>query len=112
MENSEKSEALPQLLDLIPAGKEWKERDAQGTGRSRNKGFRSEDDERLELKLGLPGLIEEEIKAVSRDEGLQQDRPALSLGYFHKPSKAATSTTTTGTKRGFLDTVEIKTEGN
>ncbi|TVU35159.1 hypothetical protein EJB05_17035 [Eragrostis curvula] len=111
MEDSEKSQALPQLLDLIPDGREWKARDAQGPGRSRNTGFGSEEDKKLELKLGLPGLVEEEIKAVSRDEGLQQESPALSLGYFPKPSKAVPSMTTTGTKRGFLDTVEPKTEG-
>ncbi|KAK3161895.1 hypothetical protein QOZ80_1BG0082820 [Eleusine coracana subsp. coracana] len=111
MEDYEKSKTLPQLLDLIPDGSEWKMRGAQGQGRSRNTGFGGEDDEELELKLGLPGLVEEEIKAESRDERLQQKRPALSLGYFPKPSKAATSTTTTGTKRGFLDTVETKTEG-
>ncbi|KAK3165395.1 hypothetical protein QOZ80_1AG0032640 [Eleusine coracana subsp. coracana] len=111
MQDSKKSKTLPQLLDLIPDGSEWKMRGAQGKGRSRNTGFGSEDDEKLELKLGLPGLVEEEIKAVSRDERLQQERPALSLGYFPNPSKAATSTPTTGTKRGFLDTVETKTEG-
>jgi auxin-responsive protein IAA len=111
MEESEKGEALPQLLDLIRDGREWKVRDEQGTWRSRNTGFRSEDDEKLELKLGLPGLVEDEIKAVSRDHRLHQDSPALSLGYFPKPSIAVTSTTTE-TKRGFLDTVEVKAEGN
>lgn len=111
MGDSKEREPLPRLLDLIPDGKEWKGREAQGAGRSRNSGFGSEEDKQLELKLGLPGLIEE--AAVSRDEGIQREIPALSLGCFpHKPSKPAINTTATGTKRGwFLDTIEAKTEG-
>ncbi|XP_062220739.1 auxin-responsive protein IAA6-like isoform X2 [Phragmites australis] len=111
MEDSKKRQALPQLLDLIPDEKEWKAREAQVPGRSRNTAFGAEEDKKLELKLGLPGFIEKDIAAMSRDEGIQQESPALSLGYFPKPSKSTTNSTTTGTKRGFIDTVEAKTKG-
>ncbi|CAL4961491.1 unnamed protein product [Urochloa decumbens] len=111
MGDSKGRETLPRLLDLIPDGKEWKARGAQGEGRSRNTGFGSEEDRKLELKLGLPGLIEEETATVSRHEGIQRESPALSLCRFREPSKPSTNTTTTGTKRVFLDTIEVKTEG-
>ncbi|PAN28603.1 hypothetical protein PAHAL_5G165000 [Panicum hallii] len=107
----ERESTLPRLLDLIPDGKEWEAREARGEGRSRNTGFGSEEDRKLELKLGLPGLIEEETATVSRHEGIQRERPALSLCCFREPSKPTTNTTTTGTKRVFLDTIEAKTEG-
>ncbi|KAL6845136.1 hypothetical protein ACP4OV_024631 [Aristida adscensionis] len=109
MEDSQNREALPQLLDLIPDEKEWKIREAQDPGRSRNTGFGGDEDKKLELKLGLPGLIEEDITSAPRKEGIQQERPAISLDYFPKPSKS-TINTTTGTKRVFLDTVETNTE--
>ncbi|KAL6616044.1 hypothetical protein ACP70R_038314 [Stipagrostis hirtigluma subsp. patula] len=109
MEDPEKGEALPQLLDLIPEEKEWKAREAQGPERSRNTGFGGDED-KLELKLGLPGLVED-IAAASREKGIQQESLALSLVYFRKPSQSTINNTTTGTKRGFLDTVEVKKEG-
>ncbi|CAO2182941.1 unnamed protein product [Urochloa humidicola] len=111
MGDSKERETLPRLLDLIPDGKEWKARGAQSEGRSRNTGFGSEDDRKLELKLGLPGLIEEETATVSSHEGIQRENPALSLCRFREPSKPSTNTTTTGKKRVFLDTIEVKTEG-
>ncbi|CAL4954638.1 unnamed protein product [Urochloa decumbens] len=111
MGDNKERETLPRLLDLIPDGKEWKARGAQGEGRSRNTGFASEEDRKLELKLGLPGLIEEETATVSGHEGIQRGSPALSLCRFREPSKPSTNTTTTGTKRAFLDTIEVKTEG-
>ena len=113
MGDSKEREPLPRLLDLIPDGKQWKGREAQGAGRSRNTGFGSEEDKQLELKLGPPGLLKEGTiaAAASRDEGIRREIPALSLGCFpHKPSKPAVNTTATGTKRGFLDTIEAKTE--
>ncbi|OEL20029.1 Auxin-responsive protein IAA6 [Dichanthelium oligosanthes] len=111
MGDSKERETLPRLLDLIPDGNEWKAGGAQCAGRSRNTSFGSEEDRKLELKLGLPGLIEEDTAAVSRHEGIQRESPALSLGCFREPSKPTTNTTTTGTKRVFLDTIEAKTEG-
>lgn len=107
-----KREAMPRLLDLIPDEKEWSLRGgAPGQGRSKNTGFSSDEDEKLELKLGLPGLVEEEPAASSREIGrVHQESPALSLGYPPKHS-AANTTTTTGAKRGFLDTVEGKAQG-
>uniref|UniRef100_A0A0E0JIH7 Uncharacterized protein n=1 Tax=Oryza punctata TaxID=4537 RepID=A0A0E0JIH7_ORYPU len=111
-EGSNKREGLPQLLDLIPDEKKWKLREALGPRRSRNTGFEGEEDKKLDLKLGLPGLIEEDKAETSRDYRLQQERPSLSLGFFPKHSKTTSSTTTTtGAKRGFIDTVEAKTEG-
>ena len=112
MGDSKGRETLPRLLDLIPDGKEREAREARGEGRSRNTGFGSEEDRKLELKLGLPGLVEEETATVSRHEVIQRERPALSLCCFREPSKPTTNTTTTGTKRVFLDTIEAKTEGN
>ncbi|KAG8055484.1 hypothetical protein GUJ93_ZPchr0001g31983 [Zizania palustris] len=109
-EGSKKREGLPpQLLDLIPDEKEWKRREALCQGRSRNTGFESEEDKKLDLKLGLPGLIEEDKAATSRDYRIQEESTSLSLGFLPKHSKI--TTTTTGAKRGFIDTVETKREG-
>ena len=107
-----KREAMPRLLDLIPDEKEWSLRGgAPGQARSKNTGFGSEEDEKLELKLGLPGLVEEEPAASSRENNrVHQESPALSLGYPPRHSTTIT-TTTTGAKRGFLDTVEAKAQG-
>uniref|UniRef100_A0A453FFH3 Uncharacterized protein n=1 Tax=Aegilops tauschii subsp. strangulata TaxID=200361 RepID=A0A453FFH3_AEGTS len=58
------------------------------------------------MKLGLPGLVQEEPAASSREKRVHQESPALSLGYPPKHSTA-----TTGAKRGFLDTVEAKAQG-
>uniref|UniRef100_A0A0D9V5G8 Auxin-responsive protein n=1 Tax=Leersia perrieri TaxID=77586 RepID=A0A0D9V5G8_9ORYZ len=112
-EGSKKREGIPpQLLDLISDEKEWKLRETLGLGRSRNEGFDGEEDKKLDLKLGLPGLIEEDRAATSRDYRLQQESTSLSLGLYPKHSKNTTATTTTtGAKRGFIDTVETKTEG-
>ncbi|ONK79090.1 uncharacterized protein A4U43_C01F2840 [Asparagus officinalis] len=70
-----KSEVCPKLLTLM-ASKERNWIDAQ-------------EEKKLELKLGPPGVDEE-------------DPSVLSLGYFPKASKP--------TKRGFLDTVAANTE--
>lgn len=113
---------LPRLLDLIPDGKERKGREAQDAGRSKNSGgcFGGEEDAKLELKLGPPGLtlVEEgTTAAVPRDGGVLQlettTTPTLSLGCFPRnPSKPAVDAATAGTKRGFFDTaIEAKTEG-
>jgi len=108
-----KREAMPRLLDLIPDEKEWSMRGgAPGHGGSKNAGFGSDEDEKLELKLGLPGLVKEESAASSREnKRVHQESPALYLGYHPKHS-TANATTTTGAKRGFLDTVETKAQGN
>lgn len=112
---------LPRLLDLIPDGKERKGREAQDAGRSKNSGgFGGEEDAKLELKLGPPGLtlVEEgTTAAVPRDGGVLKREttttPTLSLGCFPRnPTKPAVDAATAGTKRGFLHTtVEAKTEG-
>lgn len=107
-------EAMPRLLDLIPDEKEWSLRGgAPGHGGSENTGFGSDEDEKLELKLGLPGLVKEEPAASSRDNRVvHQESPALSLGYHPHKHSTANPTTTTGAKRGFLDTVEAKAQGH
>jgi hypothetical protein len=104
-EGSIKREAMPRLLDLIHDEKQWNMRGAPAVpSRPRNTGFGGDEDKKLELKLGLPGLVEEEKAATSSKNMIHQESPALSLG--HLP------TTTTGAKRGFLDTVEAKPQGN
>jgi auxin-responsive protein IAA len=105
-EGSIKREVMPQLLDLIPDEKQWNLRGAPAAlSRSRNTaGFEGDEDKKLELKLGLPGLAQEETAGPSRESKMHQESPALSLGYL--------PTTTTGAKRGFLDTVEAKAQGN
>lgn len=98
-------------MDLIPDEKEWILRGgAPRQGTSKNTGFGSDEDEKLELKLGLPGLVEEGTAVSSREIRVHHESPALSLGYPPKHSTANT-TTTTGAKRGFLDTVEAKAQG-
>ncbi|KAL6609620.1 hypothetical protein ACP70R_039589 [Stipagrostis hirtigluma subsp. patula] len=103
----------PQLLNLIPDDTEWKVREAEDGGRPRNTSFDAEEDKKLELKLGLPGVQEEEAAAGPRGEIQQQQEsyPALSLGCFQAHSKLTTNTASSGAKRGFLATVGAKPEG-
>ncbi|CAL4909192.1 unnamed protein product [Urochloa decumbens] len=103
----------PQLLDLIRGEGERKAiREAEERGRS---SYEAEEDTKLELKLGLPGVHDEETPAVPREKmELQQQESctALSLGCFPSQSRLATSTATaTGAKRGFLATVGARPEG-
>ncbi|KAM0863517.1 hypothetical protein ACQ4PT_044535 [Festuca glaucescens] len=104
-EGSINREVMPRLLDLIPDEKQWNPRGAPAAPtRPRNTGFGGDEDKKLELKLGLPGLVQEETAATSsKNMIIHQETPALSLGYL--------PTTTTGAKRGFLDTVEAKAQG-
>lgn len=115
MEEDSKEKGLPrQLLNLIPDEREWKVREAGDGGRSRNTSF-DEEDKKLELKLGLPGVQEEERAAGPREKKIQLQQgescSALSLGCFPTHSKLPTNTVTTGAKRGFLATVGAKPEG-
>ncbi|XP_038981311.1 auxin-responsive protein IAA6-like isoform X2 [Phoenix dactylifera] len=89
-----KPDASPQLLDLIPNERDWMVRDSGGGGGG-GSGSRASEESKLELRLGPPGGEEESS--------------VLSLGYLSKASK--TTNPCAGAKRGFLDTVESKTEG-
>uniref|UniRef100_A0ACD5T8D2 Uncharacterized protein n=2 Tax=Avena sativa TaxID=4498 RepID=A0ACD5T8D2_AVESA len=92
----------PQLLNLIPDEREWRmvrEAGDHGGGSSRagmifDADATEEDDEKLELKLGLPGVQPEQ-------DG--ESCSALSLGRLPAHSRLA--------KRGFFDTVEAKPQG-
>jgi auxin-responsive protein IAA len=111
MEESSRGGApsTPQLLDLIRGEGDRKViRKAEERGRSaRNTIYEAEEETKLELKLGLPGVHDEERAAGPREMERQQEScTALSLGCFPSHSRLATSTaTTTGAKRGFLATV-------
>ncbi|OEL24495.1 Auxin-responsive protein IAA18 [Dichanthelium oligosanthes] len=106
----------PQLLNLIRDEGEWKvvTEAADGRRSSRTTSSEAEEDTKLDLKLGLPGVQQDE-KTARAGEKMQQEREsctALSLGCFPSHSRLATSTaTTTGAKRGFLATVGAKPEG-
>ncbi|XP_062231931.1 auxin-responsive protein IAA18-like [Phragmites australis] len=113
-EDSKERASIPQLINLIRDEGEWKVREAKDGGRSRTTSSDAEEDKKLELKLGLPGVQEEERTAGPREEIEQQQEEsytALSLGCFPAHSKLTTSTATTGAKRGFLATVGAKPEG-
>ena len=108
--------STPQLLNLIRGEGEWKVvREAADGGRSsRTTSSEAEEDTELELKLGLPGVQEEEGPAGPREKMQQEQESctALSLGCFPSHSRLAASTATaTGAKRGFLATVGAKAEG-
>ncbi|KAM0879127.1 hypothetical protein ACQ4PT_034449 [Festuca glaucescens] len=101
-EHSKENRGLPpQLLNHIPDERDWKKvREGDHGGRSSRAGaiFDAEEDQELELKLGLPGVKREEYG---------QSCSALSLGCFPAHSRLAS----TGAKRGFFHTVEAKPEG-
>ncbi|KAL6851762.1 hypothetical protein ACP4OV_020326 [Aristida adscensionis] len=113
MDDSEAGAHYPQLLNLIPDEREWKVREAGDGGSPTNTSFDAEEEKKLELKLGLPGVQEEETTAGPREEIQQQQEsyPALSLGCFPAHSKL-TNTATTAAKRGFLATVGAGPEGS
>ena len=108
--------STPQLLNLIRGEGEWKVvmEAADGGRSSRTTSSEAEEDTKLELKLGLPGVQEEERPAGPREKMQQEQESctALSLGCFPSHSRLAASTATaTGAKRGFLATVGAKAEG-
>lgn len=114
MEEEFKDKGLPPtLLHLIPDGREWKVKEADGEG-SRNTNLDADEDKELELKLGLPGVQQEERAADSREKIQQQQRESSSepsIGCFPTHSKPTTSIGTTGAKRGFFATVGATLEG-
>lgn len=114
MEEEFKDKGLPPtLLHLIPDGREWKVKEANGEG-SRNTNLDADEDKELELKLGLPGVQQEERAADSREKIQQQQRESSSepsIGCFPTHSKPTTSIGTTGAKRGFFATVGATLEG-
>lgn len=94
---SRKDEVRPQLLDLIPKGKEWL------LNRSQEEETTSEE-RKLELRLGPPG--EEEDWTIR--ETVNESSSLLSLGSFSN----ITAQNTTGSKRGFLDTKTLHEENS
>ncbi|KAF0927299.1 hypothetical protein E2562_031501 [Oryza meyeriana var. granulata] len=104
---------LPTLLNLIPDGREWKVKEEDDGGISRNTSLDADEDKELELKLGLPGVQEEERTAGSRENIQQQQESSSepSLSCFPTHSKPNASIATTGAKRGFSAAVGAITEG-
>ncbi|WVZ99308.1 hypothetical protein U9M48_044631 [Paspalum notatum var. saurae] len=115
----ERAQPTPQLLNLIRDEREWKaigEEGGGGRGSSRTTaGPDAAEDSKLELKLGLPGVHDDERApgpGEKMDEQQQEEESctALSLGCFpSSPSQsklaASAATATAGAKRGFLATV-------
>nr|CAB3464677.1 unnamed protein product [Digitaria exilis] len=109
--------STPQLLNLIQDEGEWKvvREEADGGRSSRITSYEAQEDTKLELKLGLPGVHDEERQAGPRERlELQQQESCteLSLCCFpsHSRLAATTASTTTGAKRGFLATVGGKAQ--
>ncbi|XP_010915383.2 auxin-responsive protein IAA16 isoform X1 [Elaeis guineensis] len=104
-EDFRKGEGRPQLLDLIPNERDWMVKDV-GVG---GKCFGVSEEKKLELRLGLPG--DEDWSSVKEKREEHSIESALSLGHYSKVSKTiGTNPSSVGAKRGFLDTVESKTE--
>ncbi|XP_059642123.1 auxin-responsive protein IAA18-like [Cornus florida] len=82
------AEHCPQLLDLIHKDREWLMQ------RDEERSHGSSEEKKLELRLGPP-VEDWKIDSTERHE------PLLSLGYFSN-----NSTNTSGSKRGFMDTVD------
>ncbi|KAJ1263721.1 hypothetical protein BS78_09G207800 [Paspalum vaginatum] len=105
----ERAQPTPQLLNLIRDEREWKAIGGEGDGAA--------EDSTLELKLGLPGVQDDDTRAAGpgekMDEQQQESCTALSLGCFPSSSSpsqsklaaSAATATTAGAKRGFLATV-------
>ncbi|KAL5203444.1 hypothetical protein ABZP36_014396 [Zizania latifolia] len=116
MEEEFKDKGLPpKLLNLIPDGREWKVKEAEDGGRSRNTSLDADEEKKLELKLGLPGVQEEERAPGSTEKKIQQQQQesssAPSTGCFPTHPKPTTSIAITGAKRGFLAAVGAIPEG-
>ncbi|XP_008789276.2 auxin-responsive protein IAA16-like isoform X2 [Phoenix dactylifera] len=104
-EDFRKGEGRPQLLHLIPNERDWMVKEVGGGGKC----FGVSKEKKLELRLGLPGG--EDWSAVNDKREEHPVEPALSLGHYSKVSKTTGSNpSSVGAKRGFLDTVESKTE--
>lgn len=122
--SGEGAPSTPQLLNLIRDGREWKvireaAEDGGRSSRDTSPGDGDDDDaeaSKLELKLGLPGVQDDEITAGPGEQMEQQQESCtaffLGSGCFPSHSKFTTSTaTTTGAKRAFLATAGGKPEG-
>uniref|UniRef100_A0A5B6YHW5 Auxin-responsive protein n=1 Tax=Davidia involucrata TaxID=16924 RepID=A0A5B6YHW5_DAVIN len=106
---SRKDEPCPQLLDLISKDREWLVR------RDEQRRNGSSEDKKLELRLGPPGQ-DWTIKDGTKNHSRERDESLLSLSYFsnkasmnHSNSNSNSNPNISGTKRGFLDTVDRKT---
>lgn len=107
----ERAAPTPQLLNLIRDDREWKAAKAgSGARSSRNTVTDVEEDRKLDLKLGLPDVQGEERtgRPEEKTEQHEESYTALSLGCFPAHSKLSA---TTGAKRGFFATVDVKPEG-
>ncbi|WOL11097.1 auxin-responsive protein IAA6-like isoform X3 [Canna indica] len=98
-----REDACPQLLDLIPNERYWlMVQDAGGGRGSRGIGrLDASEEKKLELRLGLPGEVEEERKPS-----------VLSLGFFSKTPKTTSINPCHGAKRGVFEEVESNSEGS
>ncbi|KAK9273585.1 hypothetical protein L1049_018395 [Liquidambar formosana] len=97
-------EGCPKLFSLIPKDREWHVRENEG-----NHGV--SEDKKLELRLGPPGEAQF-IKQNSINDHTQIDHSLLCFANFSSMSSNThntTNTTTCGAKRGFAETVGVKT---
>ncbi|KAG8067950.1 hypothetical protein GUJ93_ZPchr0005g14447 [Zizania palustris] len=99
MEEECKDKSLPpKLLNLIPDGREWEVKEEEDGGRSRNTSLDADEEKKLELKLGLPGVQEKKIQQQQQESSSAHSKPTTSIA-------------TTGAKRGFLAAVGAIPEG-
>ncbi|KAF8407102.1 hypothetical protein HHK36_006227 [Tetracentron sinense] len=104
---SRNREGYPQLLDLVPNDREWFARRNEGS-------LGASEEKKLELRLGPPGE-DWFSKENSKDNSRYGDESLLSFRCFssmasktHNNESNSNNTTSSGAKRGFLNTVETK----
>lgn len=104
-EDFRKGEECPQLLDLIPNERVWMVKEVGGGG----KGFVVSEEEKLDLRLGLPGGEDwPEVMEKAEEHSIES---VLSPGRYKLSKTSGINPSPVGAKRGFFDTVESKTEG-
>ncbi|VAH21389.1 unnamed protein product [Triticum turgidum subsp. durum] len=98
----------PRLLNLIPDEKGWQAREAQAAHGGTRSALDAEHEEgkELELKLGLPGVQQQE-----EETGPSESCSAVSLNLARFATHSCLTTTTTGAKRGFFDAVGARPQG-
>lgn len=104
-EDFTKGEERPQLLDLIPNERVWMVKEVGRGG----KGFVVSEEEKLELRLGLPGG-EDWLEVIEKAEE-HSIESVLSPGRYKISKTSCINPSSVVAKRGFSDTVESKTEG-
>lgn len=104
-EDPGKGDGPAQLFHLIPNGTSWNAQD--GDGGERKTSYGVEEEEKLELRLGLPGREDWSVVQGKREHPVPS---TLSLGPVPKVPKSTNLNASSGAKRGFSSAIDSEAD--